>query len=99
MLIEQKDGRTIIRLQDNLVAGIAQTVRAELLDMIQNGRTDLVIDMDGVTMIDSAGLGVPIATQNSLDKLQKTLTLVNVAESIQKILKVMRFDKHFEVRA
>ena len=58
---------------------------------------DLTIDLGGVEMIDSVGLGVLIATHNSLRQAGGQLAVANPSPDVQSLLRTMRLDKHFKV--
>ena len=97
MDVQKEDEWTRITLEENLVAGQARTLRTRILDIINEGNINLILDMDRISLIDSAGLGVLISSQNSLKSKEGSLKVVNVNTSLMKIFKIMRLDKHFEV--
>ncbi|OGV37250.1 MAG: hypothetical protein A2020_14400 [Lentisphaerae bacterium GWF2_45_14] len=93
-----KKGKVVsITPEKDIVAGEVQNFRQELLSLINEKFEKIEVDIDKVEMIDSSGIGVFIATQNSLKKINGTLTVINVSADILKMFKIMRLDKHFEV--
>jgi len=80
------------------VASYAQELRRNLWSLIEEGVTDVTIDLARVQMIDSIGLGVLIAAHNSLKKKQGRLAIVNVSKEILGLLKTMRLDRHFDIK-
>ena len=82
----------------DIVASMAEEFRAELLKSVEEGVKELTADLDGVGVVDSVGLGVLIATHNSLQKNDGVFTVINASEDIYKLFKVMRLDRHFEVK-
>lgn len=98
MQIEQADGMTRIMMEDNLVASKAKELKAKLKEMIDAGSTKMVIDLKGVTSIDSSGIGVLVATQNTLKSKGEKLTIENANEKIYRMMKTMRLDKHMNVQ-
>lgn len=53
---------TVLRLTGRLVLEDADTTFGEVIDrLLQRGRTKLVLDLGGVTYIDSAGLGLLVS--------------------------------------
>ena len=83
----------------DIVASMADEFRKKLLKAVDQGIKSLTIDLTGVEMIDSVGLGVLIAAHNSLKEAEGSLSVKNVSEDIYKLLKTMRLDQHFEVSA
>jgi anti-anti-sigma factor len=82
----------------DIVASMAEEFKAELLKSVKEGVKELTADLAGVGMVDSVGLGVLIAAHNSLQKNDGVFTVINASEDIYKLFKVMRLDRHFEVK-
>jgi anti-anti-sigma factor len=97
-ILKEQD-RVTIKPQSDVVASMAGEFKSELKALLDQGVKDLTIDLGGVEMIDSVGLGVFIATHNSLRQGGGNLTLCNVSKDIHLLLKTMRLDKHFTVLA
>lgn len=81
----------------DVVASMANEFRAELNTQIQESPSELVIDLSGVEMVDSVGIGVIIATHNSLDQKGGKLKVINIADDIYGLFSTMRLDRHFTV--
>ena len=86
-----------IRPEMDIVASTANELRGELKTLIDEGRTHVIVDLEGVEMVDSVGLGVFIAAHNSLSQTGRVLTLANVSSDIMILLRTMRLDKHFTI--
>ena len=82
-----------------MVASMAQEFRNEVRSLVEEGTKELVIDLAGVEMIDSVGIGVLIASHNSLAKVGGKLKVTNVSKEVYGLFKTMRLDQHFEVSA
>ena len=83
----------------DIIASMAEDFRKRLLKMVKQGIKDLTIDLSGVEMVDSVGLGVLIAAHNSLEDAGGSLKIKNVSKDIYNLIKIMRLDQHFEVTA
>lgn len=94
----KKAKQKVVKPGKDIVASMVDGFRKKLLILIDKGNNDLRIDFTGVEMIDSVGLGILIATHNSLSKNGGKLTVTNVSEEIYGLFKTMRLDQHFEVR-
>ncbi len=90
------DSAVVVPASD-IVAGEVQAFRGELLGLINEGVLKISVDLTGVEMIDSSGIGVFISAQNSLRKAGGSLKVLNVSPDILKMFRIMRLDKHFEV--
>ena len=83
--------------QEDIVASMAQAFREELRGLLDETPKELIIDLENVTMIDSVGLGVLIATHNSLTQITGKLIILNVSKDLCGLFRTMRLDKHFTV--
>ncbi len=95
---KKKAGQKIIKPGKDIVASTANALRKKLLGIVEKGATPVIIDLTRVEMIDSVGLGVLIATHNSLSKAGGRLAVTNVSKDIYGLFKTMRLDQHFEVK-
>ena len=83
--------------EGDLTAVTAHEIRIQLKDLIQRGLRELVIDLSSTRVIDSTGIGLLVATHNSLRRIDAKLTLVNVSQELFELLKAFRLDKHFSI--
>ncbi len=88
----------VIKPGKDVVASMAEEFKKNLLDLIKNGIKELVIDLSGVEVVDSVGLGVMIATHNTLSKSGGKLKVINASEDICRLFQTMRLDQHFEIQ-
>ncbi|MBF0102685.1 MAG: STAS domain-containing protein [Desulfobacterales bacterium] len=95
--IIKKDGQGIIRPGRDVVASMANEFKSEINTLIQESSGDIVIDLKGVEMVDSVGIGVIIATHNSLNRLGRKLKVTNISKDIYGLFSTMRLDRHFTV--
>ncbi|MBW2609239.1 MAG: STAS domain-containing protein [Deltaproteobacteria bacterium] len=93
----KKSTKKTIKPGKDIIASMAEDFKAKLLKLVEQGIKNLTIDFKGVNMVDSVGLGVLIATHNSLDSVGGELTIKNVSHDIYNLFMTMRLDQHFEV--
>lgn len=96
--IVREADRTVIKPNMDIIAPMVSEFKEELRSIVQQGAKDLVIDLTGVEMVDSIGLGALIATHNTLEKAGGRLTIANASRDISGIFKTMRLDKHFHMQ-
>jgi len=95
--IIKHDDEIIVSPGKDIVASIAAELKAELLSIVQDAPATVTINLDGVEMVDSIGIGVIIAAHNSLQKNGKALRIINTSKEIFDLFSAMRLDKHFPV--
>jgi anti-anti-sigma factor len=93
----QEGDKTVIKPVFDIVATSLPELRDALKLAVNGGAKDVSVDMSHVTMIDSLGLGLIIATHNSLNTTGGKLSVINVSKDVLDLFKNMRLDKHFAV--
>ncbi len=91
------DNQVQMSLEPRLSAQDAPALRETFRGRIQEGARRIVLDMGRVESIDSVGIGLLVATHNSLAKQGGELLLINVGKDIYHLLTLMRLDKHFSI--
>jgi anti-anti-sigma factor len=94
--IVQENDRTVVKPQRDIVVPATDELRQELKNVIAAG-SDLTIDLTGVEIIDSTGLGLLISAHNTLKKAGKALVVTNASADLRELFRSMRLDKHFTV--
>lgn len=94
-----KDNEATVRitLENNVSATNTQNLRDLFKQHMNDGARNLELDFSKVASIDSVGIGLLVATHNSLVKAGGKLSLCNVSQDICQLFTLMRLDKHFHV--
>lgn len=75
---------------DELTVTTVSALQRQLRDALSNAKSDLVVDLEQVSTIDSKGIGLLIAAKNTLASQQGQLRLINVPAHIFNLLKTLR---------
>lgn len=93
-----RDGNGItVNPGQDIISSMVQQFKQELGNLISENPGELRIDLSGTTMMDSIGIGLVIATHNSMKKNGGKLVLLNASENIVKLFKTMRLDQHLNL--
>ena len=85
-------------LDDRIVLGEeSQALREKLKGLIAQGKKQIVLNMDHVSYIDSAGLGMLVAAHVSAKNQGASLKLSNLGARFQEILQITKLVTVFEV--
>lgn len=95
--IHQEGPKTVARVTRNMAGANIDELRDALKNLVASGHTELTIDLRDVDQVDSLGMGLLVATHNSLHAKQGALAVVNVNPDIYHVLTTMRLDKHFTI--
>ncbi|MFO7750278.1 MAG: STAS domain-containing protein [Desulfobacteraceae bacterium] len=95
--IVRKGDVTIVRPGKDVVASMAEDFKNELLTAINTYEGEVVIDLAGVEMVDSVGIGVIIAAHNTLNQAGRSLKVINVVKDVFGLFSTMRLNRRFTV--
>ena len=94
-----RDGsRGVLKLESNLVASAVDDLRVLVNNTIKEGVKEITIDLSGISVVDSMGIGFLISAHNSLLKIDGKIEVINVTGEIMDLFKSMRLDQHFSLK-
>lgn len=92
----QEDGFTVIELNGEVDLSCSPDARQQILDVIEAGQS-LLIDMSGVTYIDSSGVASLVEGYQAARKKNQQFGLVAVSQAAMSVLSLARLDKVFPI--
>jgi anti-sigma B factor antagonist len=94
----QINGIVIIDLSGQITLGDASAaLRAEVLDQVGNGFRKILLDLGGVTYIDSAGLGELTGSFTSVRNRGGELKLLNLTKRVHDLMQITKLYTVFDV--
>lgn len=81
----------------NITSQTKEALRADLLALVGKGETHITLDFSKVDVIDSTGIGLLVATCNSLKEKGGDLIVQHASNDIQKMFRIMRLDRHIQL--
>jgi anti-sigma B factor antagonist len=98
MTNHEVDGVSVVALDGRIVLGEESTsVREKLKSMTAAGKKKIVLDMDKIKYIDSAGLGTLIAAHLSAKTAGASLRLCNLGSKFREVLQITKLLTVFDV--
>ena len=86
-------GAELLTLHGSMTLGRdSQSVEATIEDMIATHRARVVIDLQGVSFIDSAGLGILVSCHGKLAAAGGQLRLAGLNDRILNVLRITKVD-------
>ena len=95
--IEQDANQCRVALADELTASTVPDLQAALKTEVEHGAMTVVFDLARTVMLDSSGIGLMIATCNSLARKQGLVRVQNAAPEILQLLQSMRLVSRLNV--
>ena len=88
--LTNEDKRCTVKLSGPLIVREVPELQEALKGAINSGAMEIEFDFSNTTMLDSSGIGLLVATSNSLAQKKGTVRLINVSVDIMKLLQSMR---------
>ncbi len=95
--IEERDKCLHVTLAGDLTAGMVAGLQNAIRQALQPSAVEITIDLVNTAMLDSSGIGLLIATYNSLSRRQGRLKVVNASTEILQMLESMRLVNRLNV--
>jgi anti-anti-sigma factor len=86
-------------LDGDVTATTTAVLRKRLKDAIAGGSRQIVLDLRKCAMVDSSGIGLFVATHNSLVKIGGSLKLVGVNSDLRELFQAMRLQQHIGIQS
>ncbi len=94
---EEDYGIIIFHLKGKMLGGAdANLLNERIHQLLDEGKTRFILDMENVNMMTSSGLGVIISALTAVRNQMGDIKLANLPEKIQHILNITKLDRVFE---
>lgn len=95
--VETKDGFSIVGVKGEVDVFTAPKLREQLIDLVDQGQNQIIVDLEDVDFLDSTGLGVLVAGLKRAKTHDGTLQIVCTKDKILKIFRVTGLTKVFPI--
>ena len=93
-----ENGVEIIKLEGKITIGSGdQQLREVIAEALANGKTKILLDMSGVTTIDSSGIGELVGSYTTVTNRGGKLKLLHLPAKLNELLHVTQLITVFEV--
>ena len=98
MTNREVDGVAVVALDGRIVLGEeSNALREKVKSLIAGGKKKVVLNMNNVTFIDSAGLGTLVAAHHSAKTQGASLKLCHLGSKFQEVLQITKLLTVFDV--
>jgi anti-sigma B factor antagonist len=98
MTNREVDGVSVVALDGRIVLGEeSNALREKVKGLIASGKKKIILNMDNVTFIDSAGLGTLVAAHHSAKSQGAGLRLCHLGSKFQEVLQITKLMTVFDV--
>ncbi len=94
----EKNNVTVISLEGNIMGGTDATLLNEFLHkLVAQGKKKIVLDLKGVKIMNSSGLGMLIAALTTMKNASGNLKLASASKKIENLLIITKLVNIFEI--
>jgi anti-anti-sigma factor len=98
IVVTRENDKAVVQPRgEDVVAAHAPELRARLREALAEGAREIVLDLGNVQMVDSTGIGLLIATHNSLRKVGGSLAVIHASGELLDLFQSMRIHQHVAV--
>ena len=98
MTTREVDGVTVVALDGRIVLGEeSNALREKVKSLVAEGKKKIVLNMENVSFIDSAGLGTLVAAHHSAKGQGASLRLCHLGAKFSEVLQITKLMTIFEV--
>jgi anti-sigma B factor antagonist len=90
---------TVLEVRGELDLHSATQLRDRLLKVVAAGQQSVVVDLTGLSFLDSTGLGVLVTARNQAQQAGAGLRLVCTSDRMLKLFRITGLDAVFEIYA
>lgn len=92
-----QDGYAVVELHGELDISSASGLREQLFDILAGQAASLILDLSGLSFIDSTGISVLVAAERRAHELGGSLSLVGPQKIVARVLHITSLDRHFPI--
>ena len=97
MKIEEQYGIIIIHLRGKLFGGeFTEELNSALHKLLDEGKRNFVLDLYGVTILNSSGFGIIVGTYTTIRNGGGQLKLARIPSSVADLLSITKLNKIFQ---
>jgi anti-sigma B factor antagonist len=88
---------TVIDIVGDLDARTAPDFKDQLKDVVESGKVNLIINLEQVSYMDSAGLGVLVSGLKNANRASGDLKIVGMQTDVRNIFELTRLNQVFSI--
>ena len=95
--VTERDAFTVLAVRGEVDVYTAPRFRERLIELVSEGKNQIVVDLEGVDFLDSTGLGVLVGGLKRLRSNDGDLSLVCTQSRILKVFEITGLTKVFAI--
>ena len=96
--VSERDGWAVLSVSGEVDVATAPRLREQLITLVNDGKVQIVVDLENVEFLDSTGLGVLVGALKRVRTSDGELALVCTEPRILKVFEITGLTKVFPMR-
>jgi len=98
IVVTRENNKAVVQpATDRIVAATLPELRQKMREIVDEGVRELVVDLDGVRMVDSSGIGLLMAAHNTMSKVGGELAVIRASADLLALFQAMRMHQYFTI--
>lgn len=94
---ERDDNILVLKLEGEIDIYSSSDVKDSIINSIDSGVKNIIIDLENVSYIDSSGIGAFISSLAAIKKIGGKMCFIQVSESVKKVFELTRLTNFFKI--
>ncbi len=95
--VREVDKVVILDINGEIDLYNAPEIKSKITELMESGKSDIIINLKKVSYIDSSGIGVLISSLSNLKKAGGSLKIINVFASVRKVFELTKLTSFFDI--
>lgn len=96
--VERRGDDAVIAVTGEIDLQTAPALRDRVDSVLAEGARSIVLELSGVSFLDSSGLGALLGIRREVTAVNGTLALLDLQPSVRKIFAITRMESAFDIR-
>ena len=94
---QDKENAVVFELSGELTGGpFVQQMNESLHKLIDEGKKNIVVDMSGVSLVTSSGIGIMISSYTTMKNAGGSIKFCQFSDKVQGVLSITKLDSVFD---
>lgn len=94
---EKKEKSTVIYLSGRFDADVSTSFKTVLLDLLEHGEFNYVVDLSEVSFLDSGGLGCLVASLRRVREKDGEIKIASLSNKVRNVFELTRMHRVFDI--
>ena len=91
--VSEQDGCVVVAVKGEVDLATAPALKSRLLELVSEGKTEIVVDLTSTDFLDSTGLGAVVAAYKRVRAHEGHLRLVATSARVKRVFEITNLDR------